>query len=82
MVYIDVRDRKFQLMVVLPIALAAVFGILVIADQPDQFDLVGILIAIVAAIAFILFLVLTIVTEKLRERGESGGGETEPAEAE
>jgi threonine/homoserine efflux transporter RhtA len=67
MVYIDVRDRKFQLIVLAPIILSAIFAVLVLVDSPESIDIVGVLLAIVAAVAFVVYLVVTFVLERVQE---------------
>lgn len=68
MVYIDVRDRKFQMMVVLPIVLAAAILGFAAVDGGTEPELVGVLLGIVAVLAFVVFIVVTFVQEKLAER--------------
>jgi threonine/homoserine efflux transporter RhtA len=67
MVYIDVRDRKFQLIVIAPIVLAVIFALLVLIDSPESIDVVGVLLGVVAALAFVVYIVVTFVLERVRE---------------
>ncbi|HEV8360427.1 MAG TPA: hypothetical protein VGR28_08250 [Candidatus Thermoplasmatota archaeon] len=67
MVYIDPRDRKFQLIVIAPIVLMVIFAVLVLIDSPESIDIVAVLLAIVAAAAFIVYLVVTFVMERVQE---------------
>lgn len=72
MVYIDVRDRKFQLIVLLPIVIGAIFALLVLVDQPDSIDFIAVALGLWVALWFVVYLVFNFVTEKMREReGES-----------
>lgn len=72
MVYIDVRDRKFQLIVLLPIVIGAIFALLVLVDQPDSIDFIAVALGLWVALWFVVFLVFNFVQEKMREReGES-----------
>lgn len=77
MVYIDPRDRKFQLMVILPIVLAiALMGFAAI-DGGTEPELVAVIIVLVAILAFVLFVAVSFIQEKLAEREAESGGETE-----
>lgn len=67
MVYIDVRDRKFQLIVLAPIILAVVFALLVLIDSPESIDVVAVLLGVVAALAFVIYIAVTFVLERVRE---------------
>lgn len=69
MVYIDVRDRKFQLIFVLPVVLVLLFGVLVLTDQGgESVDFVGVMVGVAAAVFFLIYLVVTFVLEKVAER--------------
>lgn len=67
MVYIDVHDRKFQLIVLLPIILAAILAGLVLVDQPDSIDIVAVLLAIIAGLAFLVYVVVNFVLDRVQE---------------
>lgn len=83
MVYIDVRDRKFQLIFVLPVVLVALFGVLVLTDQGgESVDFVGVMVALAAAVFFLIYLVVTFVLEKMAERQSAAEDEEEAEEEE
>jgi threonine/homoserine efflux transporter RhtA len=66
MVYIDVRDRKFQLIVLAPIILMAILFVLVVSDTPENVDIMGVLLAIVAVVAFLVYLLVNFVLERVQ----------------
>jgi len=68
MVYIDVRDRKFQLIFLAPVIIGAVGALLVLIDQPDSIDVVAILLGIWVVVWFIIYLVVQVVLDKMAER--------------
>lgn len=82
MVYIDVRDRKFQLIFLLPVVLVAIFSILVLTDQGgESIEFVAVMMVGVALVFFVIYLVVTFILEKMAER-ESAAAEEEEEEEE
>ena len=64
MVYIDFRDRKFILIVIVPTILAAIF--MVLAEAFDDPILPVVLIGGTFAVMFVVFLGVTFVMERMQ----------------
>lgn len=80
MVYIDVRDRKFQLIFLLPVVLVAIFSILVLTDQGgESIEFVAVMMVGVALIFFAIYLVVTFLLERMAERESAAEEEEEEA---
>lgn len=83
MVYIDVRDRKFQLIFLLPVVLAAIFAVLVLSDQGGEaIEFIAVLLVGVVLIFFAIYLIVTFILEKMAEREAAAGDEEEEEEEE
>lgn len=78
MVYIDVRDRKFQLIVGVPVALAALMSVLYVIDATDLEPLIpALLIGGTAVIFFLLYVLIIFVQEKMQEREAEADAESD-----